>query len=361
MVDLAIDVQDLIKHFRVHQRDAGVAAGVKSLFRREYTDVRAVDGVSFSIAPGEIVGFLGPNGAGKTTTLKCLSGLLYPTSGRATVMGFTPHDRKAEFLRSFTLVMGQRNQLFWDLPATETFLVNQAIYRIPQAEFQSTMAELVDLLGLAPYLDKPVRNLSLGERMRAELAAALLHRPAMLFLDEPTLGLDVTAAAAVRSFLTDYNLRTGATVLLTSHYMIDVAALARRVIVIDHGQDQVRRRPAGSGGEDLSASNHQDHAGFPVAAAELRRYGEVESAEGLTASSAGCPSQHQGDRGPAPIRTPGRRHRHRRALDRRGDSSGVRRAMTLAYRALLRAHIGMGVAYRARLTVWVLSSLFPLC
>ena len=284
MVDHAIEVHDLIKHFRVHRRDAGVAAGVKSLFRREYTDVKAVDGVSFSIAPGEIVGFLGTNGAGKTTTLKCLSGLLYPTSGRATVMGYTPHDRKAEFLRSFTLVMGQRNQLFWDLPATETFLVNQAIYRIPQAEFDSTMAELVDLLGLAPYLDKPVRNLSLGERMRAELAAALLHRPAMLFLDEPTLGLDVTAAAAVRSFLTDYNLRTGATVLLTSHYMIDVAALARRVIVIDHGRIRF------DGDLQVLAEKTSPHRiikitlASPVAAAELGRYGEVESAEGLTAS-----------------------------------------------------------------------------
>ena len=284
MVDLAIEVHDLIKHFRVHRRDAGVAAGVKSLFRREYTDVKAVDGVSFSISPGEIVGFLGPNGAGKTTTLKCLSGLLYPTSGGATVLGYTPHDRKAEFLRSFTLVMGQRNQLFWDLPATETFLVNQAIYRIPQAEFDSTMAELVDLLGLAPYLDKPVRNLSLGERMRAELAAALLHRPAMLFLDEPTLGLDVTAAAAVRSFLTDYNLRTGATVLLTSHYMIDVAALARRVIVIDHGRIRF------DGDLQVLAEKTSPHRiikitlASPVPAAELGRYGEVESTEGLTAS-----------------------------------------------------------------------------
>lgn len=280
----AVIVEDLVKHFRVHQREPGIAAGVKSLFHRRYADVRAVDGVSFSIAPGEMVGFLGPNGAGKTTTLKCLSGLLYPSSGRATVLGFTPHDRKAEFLRSFTLVMGQRNQLFWDLPAMETFLVNQAIYRIPEREFQSNLAELVDLLALAPYLDKPVRNLSLGERMRSELAAALLHRPAMLFLDEPTLGLDVTAAAAVRSFLTDYNQRTGATVLLTSHYMIDVAALARRVILIDLGTIRF------DGDLQVLAEKTSPHRiikitlSSPVDASELRRYGEVESSEGLTAS-----------------------------------------------------------------------------
>ena len=281
--DLAVVVEDLVKHFRVHRREAGVAAGVKSLLRRKYADVRAVAGVSFSIDRGEMVGFLGPNGAGKTTTLKCLSGLLYPTSGRATVMGFTPHERKTDFLRSFTLVMGQRNQLFWDLPAMETFLVNQAIYRIPPAEFGKTLAELVDLLGLGPYLDKPVRNLSLGERMRAELAAALLHRPAVLFLDEPTLGLDVTGAAAVRSFLADYNVRTGATVLLTSHYMIDVTALTRRVIVIDQGQIRF------DGDLQVLADKTAPHRvikvtlSSPIAQTDLAGYGEVEATDGLTA------------------------------------------------------------------------------
>jgi ABC-2 type transport system ATP-binding protein len=277
-------VEALVKHFRVHQREAGVAAGVGSLFRRRYAEVRAVDGVDFSIAPGEVVGFLGPNGAGKTTTLKCLSGLLYPTSGRAKVMGYTPHERKTEFLRSFTLVMGQRNQLFWDLPAMETFLVNRAIYRISDADFASTLAELVELLGLSPYLDKPVRNLSLGERMRAELAAALLHRPAMLFLDEPTLGLDVTGAAAVRSFLTDYNSRTGATILLTSHYMVDVTALARRVIVIDHGRIRfdgdlqvLAEKTAPHRIVKITLSSRVD----PIA---LGTYGEVEATDGLTAT-----------------------------------------------------------------------------
>ena len=277
-------VEDLVKHFRVHRREAGVAAGVKSLLRRKYADVRAVDGVSFSIDRGDMVGFLGPNGAGKTTTLKCLSGLLYPTSGRTTVLGFTPHERKTDFLRAFTLVMGQRNQLFWDLPAMETFLVNQAIYRIPQSEFGTTLAELVDLLGLGPYLDKPVRNLSLGERMRAELAAALLHRPAILFLDEPTLGLDVTGAAAVRSFLADYNVRTGATVLLTSHYMIDVTALTRRVIVIDQGRIRF------DGDLQVLADKTAPHRvvkvtlSSPVEQADLAEYGEVEATDGLTAA-----------------------------------------------------------------------------
>jgi ABC-2 type transport system ATP-binding protein len=282
--DSAVVVEDLVKHFRVHRREAGVAAGVKSLLRRKYAEVRAVDGVSFSIDRGEMVGFLGPNGAGKTTTLKCLSGLLYPTAGTATVMGYTPYERKTEFLRAFTLVMGQRNQLFWDLPAMETFLVNQAIYRIPQPEFDSTLAELVDLLGLGPYLDKPVRNLSLGERMRAELAAALLHRPAILFLDEPTLGLDVTGAAAVRSFLTDYNVRTGATVLLTSHYMIDVTALTRRVIVIDQGQIRF------DGDLQVLADRTAPHRvikvtlSSPVDPVGLATYGEVEATDGFTAA-----------------------------------------------------------------------------
>jgi ABC-2 type transport system ATP-binding protein len=282
--DAAVVVEDLVKHFRVHRREAGVAAGVKSLLRRQYADVRAVDGVSFSIGRGEMVGFLGPNGAGKTTTLKCLSGLLYPTSGTATVLGYTPHERKTEFLRSFTLVMGQRNQLFWDLPAMETFLVNQAIYRIPESDFATTLAELVDLLGLGPYLDKPVRNLSLGERMRAELAAALLHRPAILFLDEPTLGLDVTGAAAVRSFLADYNRRTGATVLLTSHYMIDVTALARRVIIIDQGHIRF------DGDLQVLADKTAPHRivkvtlSSPVDPVGLAEYGEVEATDGFTAS-----------------------------------------------------------------------------
>jgi ABC-2 type transport system ATP-binding protein len=279
-----VKVEQLVKHFRVHQRDAGLAAGVKSFFRRAYVDVRAVDGVSFSIGPGEMVGFLGPNGAGKTTTLKCLSGLLHPTSGSAAVLGFVPHQRRPAFLRSFTLVMGQRNQLFWDLPAMETFLVNQAIYRIPEPDFRTALDELVDLLELSPYLGKPVRNLSLGERMRCELAAALLHRPPVLFLDEPTLGLDVTAAAAVRQFLSDYNRRHMATVLLTSHYMADVSALAQRVIVIDQGRirfdgnlQELVEKTAPHRVIKLVMSE-------PVSKERLGDFGDVEQTEGLTAS-----------------------------------------------------------------------------
>ena len=182
------------------------------------------------------MGFLGPNGAGKTTTLKMLSGLLHPTGGSATVLGFTPWERKPEFLRSITLVMGQRNRLSWDIPAADSFLLNQAIYRLDDAQFKSTLAELDELLDLSAIMKKPVRNLSLGERMKCELAGGLLHRPQVLFLDEPTIGLDITAQVRIRNFLREYNRRTGATILLTSHYMADVTALCERIIMIHHGQ-----------------------------------------------------------------------------------------------------------------------------
>jgi ABC-2 type transport system ATP-binding protein len=188
------------------------------------------------IEAGEIVGFLGPNGAGKTTTLKVLSGLLYPTKGSARVLDFTPHERRAEYLRQITLVMGQKQQLSWDLPALETFLVNQAIYEISDKQYHATLGELTELLDLAPLLKKQVRKLSLGERMKCELAAALLHRPQVLFLDEPTIGLDVTMQTKIREFIAEYNRRHDATVILTSHYMADVTALCQRVIVIDHGK-----------------------------------------------------------------------------------------------------------------------------
>jgi ABC-2 type transport system ATP-binding protein len=198
--------------------------------------VKAVDGISFSIAAGERVGFLGPNGAGKTTTLKMLSGLLHPTSGKALVAGHVPFARSPEFLKSIMLVAGQKQQLLWDLPPMDTFELNRAIYAVPRAEYQRTLDELVELLRLTPLLKKPVRQLSLGERMKCELAAALLHRPRVLFLDEPTIGLDVTMQAAVRDFIRRYNEEHGATVILTSHYMEDVAALCPRIIVIDHGR-----------------------------------------------------------------------------------------------------------------------------
>jgi ABC-2 type transport system ATP-binding protein len=230
-----IEVHALAKHFRVHRRQAGLRASLRSVVRRDHVTVRAVDGVSFTIPDGEVVGFLGPNGAGKTTTLKCLTGLLHPTAGTVRVLGYTPQRREPAFLRQISLVMGQRNSLFWDLPAADAFEVNRAIYGIGEARYRAALDELVSLLEIEPLLAKQVRVLSLGERMRCELAAALLHRPAVLFLDEPTLGLDVNGQAAVRSFLRDYNARHGATVLLTSHYMGDVTALARRVLVIDGG------------------------------------------------------------------------------------------------------------------------------
>ncbi|MEU5940438.1 ATP-binding cassette domain-containing protein [Micromonospora sp. NPDC047548] len=230
-----IEVRDLAKHFRVHQRQPGLRASLRSLVRREHVTVRAVGGVGFTISEGEIVGFLGPNGAGKTTTLKCLTGLLHPTAGTVRVLGHVPHRREPAFLRRISLVMGQRNSLFWDLPAADAFEVNRGIYGLAEGPYRSALDELVTLLDLEPLLNKQVRVLSLGERMRCELAGALLHRPDVLFLDEPTLGLDVNGQAAVRAFLRDYNTRHGATVLLTSHYMGDVTALARRVLVIDRG------------------------------------------------------------------------------------------------------------------------------
>jgi ABC-2 type transport system ATP-binding protein len=231
-----IVVENLSKTYHVPEREGGFGAAVRSFFRRRYRNVQAVQQVNFRIGSGEIVGFLGPNGAGKTTTLKMLSGLLHPSAGQAQVLGFTPWERQSDYLRAITLVMGQRNRLSWDIPAADSFLLNQAIYRLSQADYQQTLAELDELLGLAPIMRKPVRNLSLGERMKCELAAALLHRPQVLFLDEPTIGLDITSQARIRDFLQEYNRRTRATILLTSHYMADVTALCERIIIIHHGQ-----------------------------------------------------------------------------------------------------------------------------
>jgi viologen exporter family transport system ATP-binding protein len=232
----ALAVRDLRKVYSVHEREGGIVAALRSVVHRRAREVAAVDGISFAVEPGEIVGFLGPNGAGKTTTLKMLSGLLHPSSGEAVVLDHTPWRRERDFLRQITLVMGNRNQLGWDIPAIDSLELNRAIYRIPPPEFRRTLDELSDLLDLGPLLGKPVRNLSLGERMKCEVAAALLHRPRALFLDEPTLGLDVTAQRRIRAFIAEYNRRHGATVLLTSHYMADVEALCRRVIVIHHGK-----------------------------------------------------------------------------------------------------------------------------
>jgi ABC-2 type transport system ATP-binding protein len=229
-------VEKLSKTYQVPEREGGFGAAVRSFFKRKYKDVKAVQEVSFQIRQGEIVGFLGPNGAGKTTTLKMLSGLLHPTGGKAHVLDFTPWELKPDYLRSMTLVMGQRNRLSWDIPAADSFLLNQAIYRIPDDEYKKTYKELNELLELEPLMKKPVRNLSLGERMKCEIAAGLLHRPKVLFLDEPTIGLDITGQAHIREFLREYNRRTGATILLTSHYMADVTALCERILIIHHGQ-----------------------------------------------------------------------------------------------------------------------------
>jgi ABC-2 type transport system ATP-binding protein len=231
-----IEVRELRKEYKVHRRQPGLGASIRSLFRRRYEAVKAVDGISFSVGPGERVGFLGPNGAGKTTTLKVLSGLLHPSAGEVRVAGFVPARRETSFLQSITLVMGQKQQLLWDLPPSETFALNRAIYEIPRPEFEVRIRELVELLDLGGVIDKPTRQLSLGERMKCELAASLVHRPRVLFLDEPTIGLDVTMQATVREFIRSYNERHGATVLLTSHYMDDVLALCPRVVVIDKGR-----------------------------------------------------------------------------------------------------------------------------
>jgi ABC-2 type transport system ATP-binding protein len=231
-----IVLRDLHKHYRVHERPPGTWAAVQSLFRRRYKEVRAVDGVSFEVGRGERVGFLGPNGAGKTTTLKVLAGLLHPTSGEVTVDGHVPRKREDAYLKKIMLVMGQKQQLLWDLPPAETLELNRAVYDVPKKEFAETVLELTELLDLGDLLRKPSRQLSLGERMKCELAAALVHRPKVLFLDEPTIGLDVSMQTVIRDFVKRYNERFGATILLTSHYMDDVAALCPRVIVIDMGR-----------------------------------------------------------------------------------------------------------------------------
>lgn len=236
MAEPVILLDNLSKTYLVPERDAGVMAAARSLVQRRHREIKAVDQVSFTVEPGEVVGFLGPNGAGKTTTLKMLAGLLHPTAGIGRVLGYEPWQRKRDFLKAITLVMGQRNQLNWDIPASDSFELNRVIYRVPSEQYRQTIDELTELLELGPLVSKPVRNLSLGERMKCEIAAALLHRPQVLFLDEPTIGLDVTAQRRIREFIHEYNRRHNATILLTSHYMADVEALCKRVVVIHHGQ-----------------------------------------------------------------------------------------------------------------------------
>ena len=236
MSEPIVHVSELTKIFKVPEREAGLRAAAKALVRRHTRAVCAVDAISFEIGAGEVVGFLGPNGAGKTTTLKMLAGLLYPTGGEARVLGFVPSKRERDYLRQMTMVMGNRNQLQWDIPALDSFELNRAIYRLRREDYLAMRDELVELLEVGDLVRKPVRNLSLGERMKVEIVGSLLHRPQVLFLDEPTIGLDVTMQKRIRTFVAEYNRRHGATVLLTSHYMADVEALCKRVIVIHHGR-----------------------------------------------------------------------------------------------------------------------------
>lgn len=269
-----IEVRNLAKSYRVYTKREGLRESVRGLFRREYHEVAAVRGIDLDVEPGEFVAFLGPNGAGKTTTLKLLSGVINPTSGTATVMGFTPWQRKNEYRRRFALVMGQKNQLWWDLPAQESYRLHQQIYGIPAAQYERTLAELTELLDVGPLLGQPVRELSLGERMKMELIAALLHGPEVLFLDEPTIGLDVVAQHNIQQFLRYYQQQRQITILLTSHYMKDVAALCQRVVVIARGQIEYDGSLSGiidkfSGFKELTLQLAGDHR------ADLSRFGEV--------------------------------------------------------------------------------------
>lgn len=278
--DSIISVHNLSKAYPVAVKEPGIVGTITHFFRRAYREIKAVQDVSFEIAPGEVVGFLGPNGAGKTTTLKMLTGLIHPSSGKVRVSGHVPFRRQEAFLQKITLVMGQKQQLLWDLPALDSLKINAAVYNIPDKEFRQRVGELTEMLSLQGKLNQPVRKLSLGERMKAELLAALLHRPQVLFLDEPTLGLDVNAQVGVRDFLREYNQRYQATVLLTSHYMADITALCQRVLLIHQGQlmydgslDGLLQRFAPYREIHLELTN-------PLSREKLMFYGDVRHIEG---------------------------------------------------------------------------------
>lgn len=230
-----VEVKNLSKSYEFYKKQPGLWASFKGLFGREKLFVEAVKNISFNLEEGELVGFLGPNGAGKTTTLKILSGILHPSSGQASVLGFTPHERQKEYQRQFALIMGQKSQLWWDLPAMESFVLNKEIYEVSDKDFKENLDELVNVLDVKDILDVPVRKLSLGQRMKCELIAALLHKPKVLFLDEPTIGLDVVAQKNIRDFIKKYNQEQKTTIILTSHYMDDIKELCKRVVIIDHG------------------------------------------------------------------------------------------------------------------------------
>jgi ABC-2 type transport system ATP-binding protein len=272
-----IEVNGLTKTFRTYKKQPGFGGAVKGLFRRQYEQTIAVNGVSFKIEPGELVGFLGPNGAGKTTTLKMLAGLLYPTGGSAKVLGYTPWERADGYRRQFALVLGQKNQLWWDLPARESLELNAKIYGIPAGRFERTIAEMSAMLGVREKLNVSVRELSLGERMKMELIASLLHQPKVLFLDEPTIGLDVVSQKIVREFIHRHNAEQKTTILLTSHYMTDIQALCERVIIIDRGKiffdgklSEIMDRFA-----DFKLVTIQCEKTNELPAEQLNRYGEI--------------------------------------------------------------------------------------
>ncbi|MBW4664373.1 MAG: ATP-binding cassette domain-containing protein [Chroococcus sp. CMT-3BRIN-NPC107] len=275
-----IEAENLSKVYPVAVKEPGLQGTINHFFHRTYRSVDAVKQVSFQIEPGEVVGFLGANGAGKTTTLKMLTGLIHPSSGKVKVAGFTPFGRKSAFLQKITLVMGQKQQLIWDLPALDSLKINAAIYGISDQEYRMRVGELTEMLSLQDKLKQPVRKLSLGERMKAEFLAALLHRPQVLFLDEPTLGLDVNAQVGVRDFLRDYNTKYGATILLTSHYMADITALCDRVLVIHQGQLVY------DGGLNKLIDNFAPcrevkvELAHPIPEAKLLAYGEIKALVG---------------------------------------------------------------------------------
>jgi len=270
-----IQIDQLTKSYRVYQKKEGLLESVRGLFHRDYKTVEAVRGISLRVEPGEFVAFLGPNGAGKTTTLKLLSGVIYPTSGTASVMGFVPWKRDMEYRRRFALVMGQKNQLWWDLPAQESFRLHQQIYAIDRTSFDSNLSELTSLLDVQKLLGRPVRELSLGERMKMELIAALLHSPDVLFLDEPTIGLDVIAQRNIQQFLKHYQEERQITILLTSHYMKDVSALCQRVVVIAQGIIQYDGSLSGIIDSFSGSKVIQLQLGIEQAASGLERFGEI--------------------------------------------------------------------------------------
>lgn len=281
-----IQVRNLSKVYFSHRKPPGLAGTLRSLVRRETVRVEAVKGISFEVGEGELVGFLGPNGAGKTTALKMLSGILYPTSGEVTVLGHVPWERKPELQRQFAIVMGQKNQLWWDLPPSESFRMLKEIYEVSDADYQRRLGELTELLELGKLLDVQVRKMSLGERMKCELVAALLHAPRVLFLDEPTIGLDVVSQKRLREFIGDYNRRERITILLTSHYMQDIQELCERVIIINHGEivfDDPLRELIGRHSQHKHLKLVFDRE---VAREDVERFGTALAYDGLSATLA---------------------------------------------------------------------------